>query len=148
MSKPVKSSSQNNEWKSSTSINKYTRGSVNFSTKNIKHKGLRKTLEETKDKHIDAATRTAATEILLPSTAGFIEVDGNEKVFKLKQKEILQNVDLNTAKNSIDLQLTKFGPYNVDYSRNGRCAQLYRSNAFQKLSNYISSQLQVPIVRW
>ncbi len=124
MSKPYKSASlnQGNDWKANVNISKYTKGSVNFSTKNVKHKGLRKTLEETKDRNINAATLTAATEVLLPSTAGFIEVESGEKVFKLKQKEILSNVDLNTAKNSIDLQLTKFGPYNVDYSKNGRYA--------------------------
>jgi U3 small nucleolar RNA-associated protein 7 len=122
MSKAFKSNASNstNDWKSNANINKYARGSINFSTKSIKHKGLRKTLEETKEKNIEAATRTAATEVLLPSVAGFIEVEDNEKVFKLKQKEILQNVDMNTAKNKIDLQLTKFGPYTVDYSKNGR----------------------------
>ena len=60
---------------------------------------------------------------MLPSEAGFIEIDGDnkrEKIFHLKQRDIIQNVDLNSAKNAIDLQLTTFGPYFANYSRNGR----------------------------
>lgn len=47
-------------------------------------------------------------------------MDNNVKTFKLKQKEIKQNVDLNTVRNMMNLSLTNFGPYNVTYSRNGR----------------------------
>jgi U3 small nucleolar RNA-associated protein 7 len=101
-------------------VAKYTRGPINFNTKNVKHKHLRKTMEETKEKIKNAASITAAAEILLPSDAGFIEPENNVKVFKLKQKQILQNVDLNTNRNAFDFQLTNFGPYAIDYSRNGR----------------------------
>ena len=58
--------------------------------------------------------------MLLPAETGFIEMDGNEKTYKLKQSVLLKEVDLNTAKNAMDLQLTKFGPYRLNYSRNGR----------------------------
>ena len=99
---------------------KYMFGSTNFETKGIEHKKLRKTLEETKSKIKDAALRTATTEILLTSEPGFIEMDNHRKVYSLKQKDIVDNVDLNTAKNCMDLQLTNFGPYHVNYTRNGR----------------------------
>lgn len=99
---------------------KYARGSLDFNTSKIEHKALRKTLEGTKRKIVDAATRTATTEVLLTSDPGYIEMDDNRKVYSLKQKDIVENVDLNTAKNSLDLQLTNFGPYSVNYSRNGR----------------------------
>lgn len=107
-------------WKSDENIDKYSKGTANVSVKNIKHKSLRKTLEETRDRNKTAAINTAATEILLPADSGFIEVDSKEKVFQIKQRELVHNVDLNTAKNRIDFQLTKFGPYNIDFSRNGR----------------------------
>eukprot|EP01032_Pedospumella_encystans_P012808 gene12808-14789_t len=99
---------------------KYAHGAMDFSTKEIEHKALRKTLEGTKKKIIDAATRTATTEVLLTSDPGFIEMEDNRKVYSLKQQDIVDNVDLNTAKNSLDLQLTKFGPYSINYSRDGR----------------------------
>ena len=85
---------------------------------------LKKTLEETSRASVkDAATKTAAAEVLLPANPGCIELsgDGNiTKVYKLRQKKYIPNVDLNTARKCIDLQLTKFGPYTVNYSRNGR----------------------------
>jgi len=105
-------------------VSKYSRGSLyNVKSKSLRFKGLKKTLEESRASVKDAATKTAAAEVLLPANPGCIELsgDGNiTKVYKLRQKEIIPNVDLNTARKCIDLQLTKFGPYTVNYSRNGR----------------------------
>lgn len=105
-------------------VSKYSRGSLDtVKSKSLGFKGLKKTLEESRAAVKDAATKTAAAEVLLPANPGCIELsgDGNiTKIYKLRQKEIIPNVDLNTAKKCIDLQLTKFGPYTVDYSRNGR----------------------------
>lgn len=61
-----------------------------------------------------------ATEVLLPADTGFIRPEGNEKTYRLKQRDIINEVDMNTAKNAMDFQLTKFGPYNLNYSKNGR----------------------------
>lgn len=105
------------------SAKKYLRGeaaNITSQPTNKKHKGLRKTLIETRAQITDSASRTAATEVLLPGDAGFIELEPGQKTYKLKQSEIKLNVDLNTAKNAFDLQLTSFGPYSASYSRNGR----------------------------
>jgi U3 small nucleolar RNA-associated protein 7 len=101
---------------------KYLRGEQNLSEQrtNKKHKGLRKALVENRAQMIDSAVRTAATEILLQGEAGRIEMDEGEKTYKLRQSDIVPNVDLNTAKNAFDLNLTSFGPYCASYSRNGR----------------------------
>ena len=102
-------------------IEKYARGNVNISTSNVKSLALKSKLQHTKDSMQEAAISTAATEVLLPADPGFIEMDdSNMKVFKLKQKDILDNVDLNTSKNAFDFQLQNFGPYCINYSRNGR----------------------------
>ena len=110
-------------------VNKYTRGSLkDLKINKIKFKGLKKTIKETAESIKNAAEKTAAAEVLLPSEQGFIELDDDAKttkIYKIKQKEIIQNVDLNTAKNVIDLQLTKFGPYTTDYTRNGRYNNSY-----------------------
>jgi hypothetical protein len=111
-------------YKIEKNVTKYAKGNLKFKPSEGKYKGLRKTLQETQEKILDAATRTAATEVLLPQSAGFMRAEGNERTFKLKQSEMLHEVDLNTAKNAMDLQLTKFGPYRVNYSRNGRCVTL------------------------
>lgn len=102
---------------------KYTRDEdVNFkASKKIKHKNLRNTLTETHDRIIDAAKRTAAAEVLLEGEQGFIETEHDgEKTFALKQTDIGDMVDMNTAKNIMDLKLPDFGPYNTTFSRNGR----------------------------
>jgi U3 small nucleolar RNA-associated protein 7 len=61
-----------------------------------------------------------AAEVLLLGDTGFIRPEGNEKTYRLKQRDIINEVDMNTAKNAMDFQLTKFGPYNLNYSKNGR----------------------------
>ncbi len=99
---------------------KFARGNVEIDTR-VKNSALKRKLEHTKSRIAEAVVSTASTEVLLPSVAGGIELEDNRmKVFKLKQQEIVQNVDLNTAKNAFDFQLTNFGPYYVNFSRNGR----------------------------
>ena len=102
------------------SAEKYARGSLDFNSKKIKHKKLRKTMEETHERMIHSAARTAATEILHTSSAGSIEAEGEQKIYKLTQRDITAQVDLNTAKKAFNLQLVNFGSYNLNFSRNGR----------------------------
>lgn len=65
----------------------------------------------------DAAERA---EILLTEEQGFIEAEGMEKTWRLKQDEIVKHVDISTANKRFELKLNDFGPYTIDYSRNGR----------------------------
>lgn len=101
-------------------VKKYAHGSFKSNTKQLKHKALKKTLEEVNSTIRKSASLTANTEILLPDEPGFIQVDEGDKIYKISQSTIKQNVDMNTATNIFDFQLTKFGPYNVSFSRNGR----------------------------
>lgn len=101
-------------------VEKYAHGSINFGTKRDAPKKLKKTLHETKQNIIEAATAAGNSEILLQADAGFIEMDNGVKTFKLKQKDLRNHVDKNTSRNIMDLRLTNFGPYRVNYSRNGR----------------------------
>lgn len=123
----VNQKQQKNDTKRSNNANvidkdtqKYIRGNVNINLNKIKYKKLRETIKENQENIIDSARKTAATEVLLPSDAGVIEAEGNEKTYKLKQEVLKNYVDINTSKNMIDLQLPNFGPYRVDYTRNGR----------------------------
>ena len=77
-------------------------------------------MQNLKETITKSAVQNANTEILLPDYTGFIEVEESEKVYKINQQEIRQNVDLNTQSKNFDFQLTKFGPYTVSFSRNGR----------------------------
>lgn len=43
-----------------------------------------------------------------------------EKTYKFKQSEIVKNVDISSARKNFDLTFDKFGPYHMNYTRNGR----------------------------
>ena len=59
--------------------------------------------------------------MLLQEEQGFLEAENDmEKTFKFKQDEIVEAVDVSTANKKFELKLTEFGPYTIDYSRNGR----------------------------
>ncbi len=103
-----------------TTLKKYARGSVDYNVKNVKFKALRKTLLEDNERMKESASKTAVTEVLLPGESGFIETDRNEKIYKLKQRDVFPHIDMNSAKNAFEFQLQNFGPYSVDYTRNGR----------------------------
>lgn len=73
-----------------------------------------------KEKKINFAARTAArTEILLPEESGFIEPDTDQFTSEVRQVDLKNSVDITSATKQFDLSL-KFGPYSMDYSRNGR----------------------------
>ena len=128
-------------------LEKYAHGSIKFNTKKIKHVKLRKTMEETRETLIESAKATAATEVLLPSEAGSIDMGDGRKTFKLPQKELRKHVDINTAKNIFDFNLTNFGPYRVRYSRNGRymlfCGSKGHIAAYDCHQSRVASELQL-----
>lgn len=58
-------------------------------------------------------------EYLNTESKGFIEPDENEETHQIKQNELIDNVDITSSTKHFDLQLD-YGPYRVDYFRNGR----------------------------
>lgn len=68
----------------------------------------------------DAVASAAGTEMLLQEEVGFLEAEGMEKTFKFKQDDIKEAVDSSTAKKAFQLKLPDYGPYQLDFSRNGR----------------------------
>ena len=61
----------------------------------------------------------ARSELLLPEESGYLEPDHNEETYQITQKEIVDAVDIATAKKYFRLDLD-YGPYKLDYFRNGR----------------------------
>lgn len=98
---------------------KYERATENKPGKKSKDLKLRHGLKKVDKQYRDAVKSAAATEMLLQEDAGFLEAEGMEKTFKFKQDEIKQAVDQSTANKSFNLDLKEFGPYTLDYSRNG-----------------------------
>lgn len=102
---------------------KYERGSSNSRkrSKYSKDKKLNAKLKHIDQQYKEALRSAAGTDLLLQEEAGFLEADGPmEKTFKFKQDEIVEAVDVNTANKKFELKLPEFGPYQIDYSRNGR----------------------------
>ncbi|KAJ3328336.1 Small subunit (SSU) processome component [Gonapodya sp. JEL0774] len=85
-----------------------------------KDKKLSVNLKRTYTSAQDAAATAAQTEALLPEEVGYLVAEGMEKTYKFSQEQIRENVDLNTAAKSFDLKLDQFGPYKIDYTRNGK----------------------------
>ncbi|KAF4035834.1 putative U3 small nucleolar RNA-associated protein 7 (U3 snoRNA-associated protein 7) [Phytophthora infestans] len=52
--------------------------------------------------------------------AGFLEAEGIEKTYKFTQRQLADNVDVNTARKIFSLDLPDYGSYRVKYTRNGR----------------------------
>lgn len=75
-----------------------------------------------REKDRQVAHETAArTEILLGDDAGFVEADSDDEFTgKVTQIQIKKSVDVESADKGFDLNLAQFGPYKVDYTRNGR----------------------------
>lgn len=76
-----------------------------------------KLLDEQYKEAVEAASKT---DILLQEEVGFLEAEGMEKTFRFKQDEIVKAVDISTANKRFELNLKEFGPYTIDYTRNGR----------------------------
>lgn len=77
-------------------------------------------MKRLESKFQDAAKSAAQTEYLLLQNQGFLEAEGDlERTYKVKQKEIKDNVDISTQKKGFSLDLPNFGPYTIDYSRSG-----------------------------
>lgn len=101
---------------------KYERGgNVNKSArKRTKDKKLRAKMQRIDDQYEDAVSSAAATQYLLPQTAGYLEAeDEMEKTFKVTQEDIKESVDVSTTNKALDISLKEFGPYHINYSRNG-----------------------------
>ncbi|XP_059484660.1 WD repeat-containing protein 46 [Neocloeon triangulifer] len=99
-------------------LEKYSRG-TGVSIKSFKQKTFRKRLES-KEKKIKFFTEEAArNELLLTEDAGFLEPEGYEETAEFTQKQIVKAVDITSATKHFELNL-EFGPYRIDYTRNGR----------------------------
>ena len=111
------------EFKQRANQGKYERSagaSKSKNWKNTKDKKLKAGLQKLDDKYNEAVSYAAATEYLLTENQGLMEAENElEKTFKVTQDDIKGSVDVTTANKALDLKLDDFGPYNINYSRNG-----------------------------
>lgn len=68
--------------------------------------------------YTDGRSSNSNNDILLTQQNGYLEPDEGERTFKVSQKQLKEIVPEYNARNIFDLNLS-FGPYEVDYTRNG-----------------------------
>ncbi|KAF9439234.1 Small subunit (SSU) processome component [Entomortierella beljakovae] len=103
-------------------VPKYARGDSNSAldgVNKLKDKKLKGSIKRREKQFKDAAYKAASSEILLTEEAGFLEPEGIERTFKFTQSALKKEVDISTAHKIFSLDLN-FGPYSIDYTRNGR----------------------------
>lgn len=57
---------------------------------------------------------------LMPTEHGYLEAEGLEKTWRIKQETILQEVDIISSRQPFDMVLKDLGPYKVEYTSSGR----------------------------
>eukprot|EP00794_Sanderia_malayensis_P016154 gene16154-17777_t len=100
-------------------VQKYRRGK-SINVKNIKNKKLKSKLKNYEANFSKAAKQAARAELLLPEETGYLEAEGLEKTYKFSQREISKSVGIASAAKSFELKLDTFGPYRINYTKNGR----------------------------
>lgn len=98
----------------------YGRGKE-VSTARVKDRKLKANLQAQERKFKDATLKARDAEILLENDSGFLEAEDElEKTYRARQDDIKPDLGVQTAQKSFELKLSDLGPYNVDYTRNGR----------------------------
>ncbi|KAI9101341.1 WD40-repeat-containing domain protein [Phlyctochytrium arcticum] len=96
-------------------------GDSTISLKGIQDKKLKSKLKSSEALSRSTARKAAQADfLLLPSEAGHLEAEGLERTWKYSQKQLSAAVDVQAQKSRFDLKLEDFGPYALDYTRNGR----------------------------
>ncbi|ORX72633.1 BING4CT-domain-containing protein [Linderina pennispora] len=62
----------------------------------------------------------ARAEVLMTEEAGYLEAEGMERTYRIKQRDLKEHLDISSADKIFDLDLQEFGPYSMDYTRNGK----------------------------
>ncbi|KAK9911546.1 hypothetical protein M0R45_035457 [Rubus argutus] len=87
----------------------------------LKDKKLKGQLAVREELHVKTAQAAAnAEKYLLPSEEGYLEPEGLEKTWRIKQESIAPAVDISSARNQYDIVVPDLGPYRLDFTPSGR----------------------------
>ncbi|WOL18091.1 putative U3 small nucleolar RNA-associated protein 7 [Canna indica] len=118
--KPVAENEQDIPDELDLKARKYLRGSgANLET--LRDKKLKGQLALREKLHGQSAKAAAKAEKwLMPSEEGYLEPEGLEKTWMIKQESILHEVDIISSRKAFDMILPDLGPYNMEYTSSGR----------------------------
>ncbi|URE10091.1 U3 small nucleolar RNA-associated protein [Musa troglodytarum] len=99
---------------------KYLRGDgANLETlRDKKLKGQLAVREKLYGQSAKAAAK--AEKWLMPTEEGYLEPEGLEKTWMVKQESIIREVDVISSRKPFDMILPELGPYNLEYASSGR----------------------------
>ncbi|OMP07639.1 hypothetical protein COLO4_07176 [Corchorus olitorius] len=101
-------------------VKKYLRGEA-ANLEGLKDKKLKGQLAVREELYGKSAKAAAKIEKwLLPSESGFLEAEGIEKTWRIKQDSIANEVGILSTRNQYDIVLPELGPYTLDFTQNGR----------------------------
>ena len=86
----------------------------------MKSKILKKKEEQRNEAIASALYDNKSTEILKTEGGGYLEPEGMDRTYRMKQDKLKTDVDLNTPRKIFSLTLDQFGPYQVQFDRPGR----------------------------
>ncbi|KAG2401886.1 uncharacterized protein HKW66_Vig0190770 [Vigna angularis] len=86
--------------------------------KDKKLKGQLAVKEQLYGKSAQAAAK--AEKWLMPSEGGYLEAEGLEKTWRIKQETIAHEVDISSSRKQYDIILPELGPYTLDFTSSGR----------------------------
>lgn len=126
---------------------RYLRGDITSSYRNVKNPKLRAKLKSSERAKRESARSAALSEVLLPETSGYLEAEGEmERTDRISQHTIADLVDVQTARKVFDLKLTQMGPYvSCAYSRNGRSLLLAGAKGHVAMLDWSKGQIQTEI---
>ncbi|KAE8701322.1 sterol 3-beta-glucosyltransferase UGT80B1-like [Hibiscus syriacus] len=111
---------ENNDEEMDEKVKKYLRGEA-ANLEGLKDKKLKGQLAVREDLYGKSAKTAAKIEKwLLPSEDGYLEAEGIEKTWRIKQESIAREVDILSSRNQYDIVLPELGPYTLDFTSNGR----------------------------
>ncbi|XP_042213108.1 WD repeat-containing protein 46-like [Homarus americanus] len=126
-------------------LQKYSKGQgvrVNSVGKNsyMKHK-----LKIKEEKIRQAEEEAARAEVLLTETSGQLEAEEDSYTAHIRQRDIRDAVDITSAAKSFNLTLNQFGPYKMQFTRNGRHLVLGGRKGHLAAMDWITKKLHCEI---
>jgi U3 small nucleolar RNA-associated protein 7 len=111
-------------------------------TQDVSRKRLLKRLKDDVGDRRMAARLASRAEILHVEEVGYMEMETPVvKTYNVTQREIKDNVDLRTAKNSFNLNLDQMGPYRACYTRAGKHLLLAGNKGHVAMMDWKSKRL-------
>ncbi|RZF45355.1 hypothetical protein LSTR_LSTR002798 [Laodelphax striatellus] len=123
----------------------YSRGAGLSDVSQVRTKLNQQKVKNKENTLLWASELAARTEILLTEESGCLEAEDGEVTRQYTQKSIVDNVDITSATKSFELDLRQYGPYRLDFTRNGRYLTLGGKRGHVAAFDWVTKKLMCEI---